>query len=282
MAKLIAIDAGHGMYTQGKQSVPMSSDLYINGKMVRVKGKVIKENEWNRGVATFLNDALVRCGFRTMYTSDMTGKTDVSLASRVSKANNAGADFFISCHYNAIGSCNTWQTKCKGLLVLKHNKCSNASSNLANVIHKHLVSDVDFEHDYGVGTDTQWSGFSLYVLKHTNMAANLIEYGFMDYEKEAKKMLDPSYQKKCAEATAKGICEYFGVKYKAPSTNESFLVKVITDELNIRSGPSTSYPVVGTVHKGDVYTIVKVSGSWGFLKSGKGWININSKYCTKV
>ena len=45
---LVAIDAGHGMHTEGKQSVPMSKNLYIDGELVRKKGKIIKENEWNR------------------------------------------------------------------------------------------------------------------------------------------------------------------------------------------------------------------------------------------
>lgn len=58
--------------------------------------------------------------------------------------------------------------------------------------------------------------------------------------------------------------------------------RVIVDELNIRQGPGTSYPVVGAVHKGEAYTIVKMSGSWGKLKSGAGWINVNAKYCTKI
>ena len=72
---LVAIDAGHGMHTEGKQSVPMSKDLYIDGKLVREKGKIIKENEWNRGVSEYLSAALKRCGIDTMFTADMTGKT---------------------------------------------------------------------------------------------------------------------------------------------------------------------------------------------------------------
>lgn len=66
------------------------------------------------------------------------------------------------------------------------------------------------------------------------------------------------------------------------STSSLGVYKVIVDELNIRQGPGTSYPVVGVVHKGEAYTIVKMSGSWGKLKSGAGWINCSSKYCTKV
>ena len=62
----------------------------------------------------------------------------------------------------------------------------------------------------------------------------------------------------------------------------SFLVKVLVDELNVRTGPSTDYRVVGQVRKDDVYTIVKTNGNFGFLKSGKGWISIHSKYVKKL
>lgn len=58
--------------------------------------------------------------------------------------------------------------------------------------------------------------------------------------------------------------------------------RVNVDELNVRQGPGTSYPITTVVHKGEAYTIVKMSGSWGKLKSGAGWINCSSKYCTKV
>jgi hypothetical protein len=62
----------------------------------------------------------------------------------------------------------------------------------------------------------------------------------------------------------------------------SFLIKVLVDELNIRTGPSTDYRVVGAVHKDEVYTIIKTQGSWAFLKSQVGWININPKYVKKL
>ena len=67
-----------------------------------------------------------------------------------------------------------------------------------------------------------------------------------------------------------------------PTNTTNPIYKVIVDELNIRQGPGTSYPVVGSVRKGEAYTITQMSGSWGKLKSGRGWINCNSKYCTKV
>ena len=66
-----------------------------------------------------------------------------------------------------------------------------------------------------------------------------------------------------------------------------FLVKIVDDDLNIRSGAGTEFPVVGKVYKGYVFTIVdtaraKDGGTWGRLKSGAGWINIGEGYCKRV
>jgi len=35
------------------------------------------------------------------------------------------------------------------------------------------------------------------------------------------------------------------------------MVRVIVDELNIRKGPGTNYPVVGTIKSGGVFTIIR-------------------------
>lgn len=164
---------------------------------------------------------------------------------------------------------------------------------MATAIHKNLIADVPYEYDYGVGVDTKWSGFSLYVLKNTKMAANLIEYGFMDYEKEAKKMLDPSYQKLCAEATAKGICEYFGVPYKAPGNNVTtntgwpngdYNCKVrTTDNLNLRKGRGTEYDIIYTIPKGTEFELGYVLHGWGSTWDFKGKCGyFNCKYVEKV
>ena len=66
------------------------------------------------------------------------------------------------------------------------------------------------------------------------------------------------------------------------STSSLGVYRVNVDELNVRQGPGTSYPITTVVHKGEAYTIVSMSGSWGKLKSGAGWINCSSRYCTKV
>lgn len=61
-----------------------------------------------------------------------------------------------------------------------------------------------------------------------------------------------------------------------------FMVRVLIDDLNIRTAPSMDGKVTGVTKKGS-FTIVEVRNGWGKLKSGAGWILIeNPKYCTIV
>ena len=97
---------------------------------------------------------------------------------------------------------------------------------------------------------------------------------------------DYNNAKKCADANpgysvfnSKGECLYTSPK------KEKFKVRVTINDLNIRAGAGTNYPVVGVTGKG-VFTIVETSpgqGSvkgWGKLLSGKGWISLD--YCTRL
>ena len=62
------------------------------------------------------------------------------------------------------------------------------------------------------------------------------------------------------------------------NSDNSFLVEIVCDELNIRQQADFNSKVVGTVKKGEVFTIVEMSNGLGKLKSGAGWISIGSAY----
>lgn len=68
------------------------------------------------------------------------------------------------------------------------------------------------------------------------------------------------------------------------STNTSYMVKIAAETLNVRKGAGTDHPIVTTVRKGEIYTIVgesvKGSTKWGKLKSGAGWISL--KYTKRI
>ena len=291
---LIALDDGHGMNTPGKRTPPLTKDLYIDGKLVRKKGEVIKENEFNRAVVKYLAEALKRCGFDVLLVAPT--DEDTPLSTRVSRANNANADAYVSKHYNALGS--RWQTKAKGLVTIIHYNHQSKTKVLANNVHEELWK-LHSNHNctnYGVRTDTDISGYSLYVLRNTKMPAILTESGFMDNMTEAVDMLDTNFQQADAEATCKGICKAFGVTYVKPNEEETTCkekdvevntdikyVRVIYDGLlNVRKCPSWNDDAIsGTAKQGEVFTVmkkVKVEDSYMYkLKSGL-YITASSKY----
>ena len=64
--------------------------------------------------------------------------------------------------------------------------------------------------------------------------------------------------------------------------SNEFKVRITCNALNVREGASTKYKVVAQVHKGEAYTIVETKDNWGKLKSGAGWICIDSDYVERV
>ena len=59
-----------------------------------------------------------------------------------------------------------------------------------------------------------------------------------------------------------------------------YLVKVLIDDLQIRTGPGTEYTWTGKYTKKGTFTIVEEKDNWGKLKSGAGWICL--AYCKEV
>ena len=58
-----------------------------------------------------------------------------------------------------------------------------------------------------------------------------------------------------------------------PAPAIPYTVRITANILNIRSGPdSKKYSIIGSVRKGEVYTIVDQQNNFGKLKSGAGWI----------
>lgn len=288
MAYKVSIDAGHGLRTEGKRTPKLKKDLVVDGKVVKKKGEIIHEFEFNIKVAKALKKALERHGIQVKIVNDETGKVDTPLSTRASRANAFDSDLHISCHYNAIGSCASFQSRCKGVLVLKTKGCQAKSTRLANCVHDAIKGN--YSHTYGVGVDTNWSGFTLAILRQTNMPAILIEYGFMDYEAEAMKMLQPDWYNKLAEDTCKGICKYLGVTYKKASNkteekpketkvNKEGKVNVPNSTLNVRKLADADSSKLGELKDNTKVEIVAtVSNGWLKIKYKDGYGYVSAKY----
>lgn len=255
MSYKIAVSSGHGMSTPGKRTPPLLNDLYIDGKLVRQKGKVIHEKEFNKGSAKYLIKALERCGFEVLNVSP--GDEDVSLRTRVDRANKFKADMYIDKHYNALGDCKFFQGKAKGIVSI-YNKGSAKGKIAATLIQAELIREHG-GYNFGAREDLEISGFSLYVLKNTNMVAVLTESGFMDNVVEAERMLDTKFQKADGEATCRGICKYFNVKYieEKEVINIPKFIKIIKNVNCRKTNSFNSDNVVSELKVGQVFTVVE-------------------------
>lgn len=187
----MAIDDGHGANTPGKRT-PIIPEL----------GRSIRENEFNKAVAYYLDQELKACGFKTLLVAPT--DEDTPLSTRTNRANAAKADIYVSIHYNAGGGSG---------VETYHYPSSAKGRKLAQCIHEYVIQGTP-QKNRGIKTA------NFHVLRETKMPAVLIEYGFMDDPslKEARLMLNKDFQKECARETAQGICKYFGVPYKGSTT----------------------------------------------------------------
>ena len=194
MSYVVALSDGHGMETSGKRTP----------KLPTLGGRQIKENEFNRAVVALVDKDLKRHGIKTVLVAPT--DADTSLAQRVRTANNAKANIYVSVHYNAgSGVLNSNQ----GGIETYYYGGSASSEKLARFIHNELIKGTT-QRNRGLK-----KGNHLYEVNSTNMPAVLLECGFMDNEREALLMIDQNFQKETAVEITKGICQYFGVTYKA-------------------------------------------------------------------
>ena len=260
----IAIDAGHGLYTAGKR--------------ITLKGyESTREWSLNDAIADELQYLLSFYNCEVQRMDDTTGATDVSLKNRVKKANNWGADVYISIHHNAGvhggsgGGTVVFYYSSKSERAVQAIDLYNQVVNLTGLIGNR-------------STKVKKKGY--YVIKNTKMPAFLIENGFMDSKTDVPIILTEAHAHKTARGLLNFLIKNYGLNSRAEdpiiSKEVGFRVKIKVDDLNYRSGPGTTYAVGGQVKKGYVFTIAETSGNWGKLKSGAGWINISSKYVTRL
>lgn len=284
MAK-VAIDAGHGSNTAGKRTPDGYREHWINVK-----------------TAYYLEQALQKLGIQTVRIAwddtNATDDTDVALATRQKQIKAAGCDYSVSVHANAFGNGSNYNSA-SGVSTHVSDKAAylKDSVRFAQCIQKRIVQGTK-QRDRGVVRQ------SLAMCNCPAMgtkASCLVEIAFMTHETEANLMKTEAFCKEQGEDIAKGIADYLGMTVQeakpeqtqaattagAAGTNTGcpFEVKLL-EHLNIRATPNGKIVIPDTdekgARKGGVYTIVKVQGNWGYLKSGAGWISISSKYVKRI
>lgn len=215
---------------------------------------------------------LLRGQGHTVYDcTDEDGATSsANLRAIVQKCNKHLVDLDISIHFNAFNG------TAHGTEVLVYSDTSSARQAAGRICKE--IADLGFANrgiKYRPG---------LYVLRHTDSPALLIECCFCDSKQDAKlynrdkmaraivegilghEIADNAEPAKPAEPTAEPV---------TPASPAGQIVRVRTPYLRIRAGAGTDTEDMGYIPPG-LYTIVQTSKrggyTWGRLKSGAGWI----------
>lgn len=180
---LIYIDAGHGGNDPG------------------AVGNGIQEKDVVLAISLDLGRALQSLGYSVYYTR--TNDVEIDLEPRVASAESINADAFVSIHANSLAARNS---AVNGVETY-HARGSTVGKELAEYVHAQIIE--------GTGaSDRSVRSAGFYVIARTSMPAILVETGFVTNPTEAANLDNPSYQKRMAEAIAKGIDQFMRVRGK--------------------------------------------------------------------
>ena len=180
-------------------------------------GRSFYENEFNKEAKKYFLQACTRQGFKTLDVKP--SNYDVSLNTRVQIVNNKNPNLLVTFAYNGYGDGTTFNNV-SGFEVFysQLNPDPIKSKALAN----NIISFLDD------GTNQKNRGVkaaNYYMLRAVNCPSALIEAGFMTNLLEAKRMMDPDFQKEIGEEACQGVCRYLGVSYKKGNVRSYPLIK---------------------------------------------------------
>ena len=186
----IAIDAGHGLYTQGKRCL---KSLDPN-----------ETREWqlNERVARYVVEHLQKAGHEVKRLDDVTGQTDVTLKTRTNTANSWDADFCVSIHHNAGINGGSGG----GVVSIVYPNVGATTKRLQAEIYNHVIDRTGLR-----GNRSQpLSEMNLHMCRETKMPAVLVGNGFMDSSTDVPIILTDDFARKCALGIAEGIVAVAG------------------------------------------------------------------------
>ena len=199
--KIIALDAGHGMFTAGKEitlsGYPRTKEWTLNDRISDILETLLSEYECK----------VIRVG-------DTTGNKDISLSQRIQTANNVGASVYVSVHHNA-----GIKGGSGGGTIVYYYSSDPKREKQAIRLYDSIVAKTGLAGN----RSTKVAKKAYYVIRHTTMPAFLIENGFMDSttdvpiiltqehaEKTAQGILNFLVEEYCLEKKSDGFCKYMG------------------------------------------------------------------------
>jgi N-acetylmuramoyl-L-alanine amidase len=208
--RLIVLDAGHGGTDPGKSNLKLR----------------INEKDMTLDVVLRLQKLLEARGYRVLLTrkddTRFSNNPIVDLQRRADFANKAGADLFLSVHFNAVDArdsarvtgTETYVLTPQGMLstsdqvkdemtavAFPGNRADTANVLLGFHLHRRLIGGLKT-------SDRGYKRARFAVLRFVNCPAALIEAAYLSNDEEAARVARPQFRQDIAEAIAQGVDSY--------------------------------------------------------------------------
>lgn len=182
----IALDAGHGLYTSGKRCMKSldaneTREWYLNDRICDRTEKKLKAYD----------------GYEVLRVDDTTGAVDVSLSARVRKANEWGADIYLSVHHNAGVDGGSGG----GIIAVTYTNATQKAQEYQKIIYDELIKSTGLVGNRSAPCTKQ----NLHVCRETDMPAVLVECGFMDSSTDVPIILTDKFADESAEALTSAL-----------------------------------------------------------------------------
>lgn len=145
-------------------------------------------------------------GIEVLRIDDTTGQTDVSLQDRTDKANNWGADFWLSIHHNAAGKVFSGG----GIVAYVYINATQTEIEWQHALYRAAVQSTGL---YGNRSNAVPKK-DLHELRETKCPAVIMECGFMDSSVDVPIILSEEYADKLANALAEVVISKSGATKK--------------------------------------------------------------------
>ena len=225
MFKLV-LDAGHGYNTAGKRC-----DARFDAKQTR---------EWtlNSRICEKIEERLKAYeGYDLMRVDDVTGKTDVALATRTNNANSFKADFYLSIHHNA----GIKGGSGGGVVAYMHPNAGDTTKAWRDALYNAIIKHTGLKGNRSKPLATS----DFHVLRESKMDAVLLECGFMDSSVDVPIILTDSFADKVAIACVEVIVS------KGKLTQKQSAMQTVTlDGINKGRGANELILYVGKTSTG--------------------------------
>lgn len=193
----LALDAGHGLYTPGRRCLKEYDPE--------------EHREWqlNDRICDYISEAAKQYpGLEILRVDDPSGKVDVELMTRCSRANTMGADLYLSIHHNA--GINGGHG---GGVTAYSYRGGTTGASWRDAFYARVVGATGL-----VGNRaTPKANADFYVLRYTAMPAVLVEHGFMDSPSDIPFIITEAFARAAGYAYVEVIAERAGLEKVTPA-----------------------------------------------------------------